>query len=76
MPGWNPTMPQAARRLCRVAGMAGATIKIFLANGTPLGLRVLEKSNCTRRGFDVARADWPKVRSREDVRAIQEAAAG
>lgn len=24
---WNPTTPQAARRLCRVAAMAGATIR-------------------------------------------------
>ncbi len=46
--------------------MAGATIKIFLAEGTPLGLRVIEKSNWTGRGFDFARADWPKVRARED----------
>jgi hypothetical protein len=46
--------------------MAGATIKIFLADGTPLGLRVIEKSNWTGRGFDFARADWPKVRLRDD----------
>jgi hypothetical protein len=46
--------------------MAGATIKIFLADGTPLGLRVIEKSNWTGRGFDFARADWPKVRGRDD----------
>jgi predicted GIY-YIG superfamily endonuclease len=46
--------------------MAGATIKIFLADGTPLGLRVIEKSNWTGRGFDFARADWPKVRARDD----------
>jgi len=46
--------------------MAGATIKIFLADGTPLGLRILEKTNWTGRGFDFARADWPKVRVRDD----------
>jgi hypothetical protein len=46
--------------------MAGATIKIFLADGTPLGLRVIEKSNWTGRGFDFARAEWPKVRLRDD----------
>ena len=46
--------------------MAGATIKIFLADGTPLGLRLIEKSNWTGRGFDFARSDWPKVKSRED----------
>jgi hypothetical protein len=48
------------------SSMAGATIKIFLADGTPLGLRVLEKSNWTGRGFDFARSDWPKVRTRDD----------
>lgn len=46
--------------------MPGATIKIFLADGTPLGLRIIEKSNWTGRGFDFARADWPKVRLRDD----------
>jgi hypothetical protein len=46
--------------------MAGATIKIFLADGTPLGLRVIEKSNWTGRGFDFARAEWPNVRLRDD----------
>jgi hypothetical protein len=40
--------------------MAGVTIKVFLADGTPLGLRVIEKSNWTGRGFDFARADWPR----------------
>lgn len=46
--------------------MTGTTIKIFLADGTPLGLRVIEKSNWTGRGFDFARADWPTVRGRSD----------
>ena len=46
--------------------MTGATIRIFLADGTPLGLRVIEKSNWTGRGFDFARSDWPKVRARDD----------
>ena len=46
--------------------MAGATIKIFLADGTPLGLRILEMTNWSGRGFDFSRADWPKVRTRED----------
>lgn len=42
--------------------MAGATIKIFLADGTPLGLRVLEKSNWTGRGFDFARlTSWRRI---------------
>ena len=46
--------------------MAGATIKVFLADGTPLGLRILEKTNWTGRGFDFSRADWPRVRVRDD----------
>lgn len=43
-----------------------ATIRIFLADGTPDGLRIIEKSLWTGRGFDFARAEWTKVRSRED----------
>ena len=59
------------RRSHRMGGrysgdMAGATIKIYLADGTPLGLRVIERSNWTGRGFDFARPDWPKVRVRDD----------
>ncbi len=46
--------------------VAGATIRIFLADGTPLGIRVLEKSNWTGRGFDFARKDWLRARVRED----------
>lgn len=46
--------------------MLGSTIKIFLADGTPLGLRVIEKSNWSGRGFDFARADWPRVRPRDE----------
>jgi hypothetical protein len=46
--------------------VAGATIKVFLADGTPLGLRVIEKSNWTGRGFDFARPEWTTVRARED----------
>ena len=46
--------------------MGGATIKMFLADGTPAGLRIIEKSNWTGRALDFARADWPKVKARED----------
>ena len=46
--------------------MAGATIKLFLVDGTPLGPRVIEKSNWTGRAFDFARPDWPAVRARDD----------
>lgn len=41
-------------------------IRIFLADGTPEGLRIIEKSNWTGRGFDFARADWTRVRTRAD----------
>lgn len=44
----------------------GATIRIFLADGTPKGLRVLEKSNWIGRGLAFERADWPRVRARTD----------
>jgi hypothetical protein len=44
----------------------GTTIKIFLADGTPEGLRIIEKSNWTGRGFDFSRADWLAVRARPD----------
>jgi len=43
-----------------------STIRIFLADGTPEGLRIIEKSNWSGRGFDFARADWTKVRTRPD----------
>lgn len=47
-------------------GPRPATIRIFLSEGTPEGLRIIEKSNWTGRGFDFARADWTKVRTRAD----------
>lgn len=46
--------------------MPGVTIRIFLADGKPTGLRVLEKSNWTGRGLDFARAEWPTVRARAE----------
>ena len=46
--------------------MGAATIRIFLADGTPLGIRVVEKSNWTGRAIDFARADWGRARTRED----------
>lgn len=49
-----------------LCGMGAATIRIFLADGTPLGIRLIEKSNWTGRGFDFARADWARARARED----------
>lgn len=46
--------------------MPGAAIRRFLADGTPLGLQIIEKSNWTGRGFDFARTDWAKARARDD----------
>jgi len=46
--------------------MAATTIKIFLADGTPNGLRVIEKSNWIGRGLVFQRADWVRVRVRGD----------
>ncbi len=46
--------------------MGAATIRIFLADGTPLGVRIVEKSNWTGRGIDFARADWLRARTRDD----------
>jgi len=42
------------------------TIRIFLADGTPAGLRVVERSNWTGRALDFARADWARIRGRAD----------
>ncbi|HEY5435494.1 MAG TPA: GIY-YIG nuclease family protein [Candidatus Limnocylindrales bacterium] len=46
--------------------MGAATIRIFLADGTPLGIRLIEKSNWTGRAIDFARPDWVRARSRDD----------
>ena len=42
------------------------TITILVPDGRPDGLRIIEKSNWTGRGIDLARADWPAVRNRSD----------
>lgn len=46
--------------------MGAATIRIFLADGTPHGIRVVEKSNWTGRAVEFSRIDWPRARSRAD----------
>jgi hypothetical protein len=46
--------------------MLGATIKIFLADGTPLGIRVVDKSGWVGRATDFARSDWVRARVRND----------
>lgn len=44
----------------------GVKITLFLANGTPEGLRIIEEANWSGRAYDFARADWPAARSRKD----------
>ena len=46
--------------------MPGATIRIYLIEGTPLGPRTIEKSNWTGKTLDFARVDWPKMKARTD----------
>jgi hypothetical protein len=45
--------------------MGAATIRIFLADGNPLGIRVIEKSNWSGQAVDFARTDWPTARTRD-----------
>lgn len=47
--------------------MAGATIRLYLIDGTPLGPRTLEKSNWSGRALDFARLDWTRVRDRAEL---------
>lgn len=46
--------------------MRGATIRIFLIDGTPLGPRTIEKSNWTGKALDFARGDWPRLKARTE----------
>jgi hypothetical protein len=44
----------------------GASIRIYLADGTPDGLRFVEKVNWTGLVIGCSRAEWPKVKEREE----------
>jgi Domain of unknown function (DUF4357) len=44
----------------------GASIRIYLADGTPNGLRLVEKANWTGLAIACSRAQWPGVRRREE----------
>jgi Domain of unknown function (DUF4357) len=46
------------------AGAAGASIRVFLADGTPDGLRLVEKSNWTGLGIVCPRSQYPDARQR------------
>jgi hypothetical protein len=52
-------------RAATLVAMGAATIRIFLADGNPLGIRVIEKSNWTGQAIDFARTDWPTARTRD-----------
>jgi hypothetical protein len=45
----------------------GVTIRIFLVNGTPQGLRLVERMGWTGSFLTFARADYPSARTREEV---------
>ncbi len=44
----------------------GSTIKLYLADGTPGGIRVLEKDNWSGVGVDCSRKDLVRARTREE----------
>ena len=48
------------------AGALGASIRIFLVDGTPEGLRLIEKSNWTGLGIVVPRSQYSQARQREE----------
>lgn len=45
----------------------GTSIRIFLANGTPDGLRIIEKSNWTGRALVCSRAQFSALRNRPEL---------
>ncbi len=45
----------------------GVTIRIFLVDGTPQGLRLVERMGWTGSFLTFARADYPSARAREEV---------
>ena len=49
-----------------IAPRRATSIRIFLADGTPDGLRIVEKSNWTGRALMTSRVQYPEVRSREE----------
>jgi hypothetical protein len=42
------------------------TIRIFVPDGDPEGLRIIDRMNWTGLGIVFPRADWPKIRQRSD----------
>ncbi len=44
----------------------GSTISLYLADGRPAGIRVVQKDNWNGVGIDCARTDFPRARKREE----------
>ena len=45
----------------------GTSIRIYLADGTPDGLRIVERSNWTGRALMVSRSQYPEIRHRDEL---------
>jgi hypothetical protein len=43
------------------------TIRIFVPDGDPEGLRIIDRMNWTGLGIVFSREDWPKIKSRHDL---------
>lgn len=50
------------------ASKRGFSVRIFIAQGDPTGLKVIEKSNWTGVGLVMSRATFPEQRSRQVIR--------
>jgi hypothetical protein len=46
--------------------MPGVSIRIFLVDGTPEGLRIVDKANWTGVAFVATRASWPSIKTRDE----------
>lgn len=55
------------RRRRSVVNVSGVSIRIFLADGTPDGLRIVEKSNWTGRALVCSRTQFPGLRARPEL---------
>jgi len=56
-----------SRRIRPTPVVKGVKITLFLADGRPDGLRVVDQANWSGRGYDFARADWLKVRGEDEL---------
>lgn len=59
--------PRHSARLGHPLVVRGVKITLFLADGRPDGLRIVDQANWSGRGYDFARADWPKVRHEDEL---------